>query len=365
MNGVLQDLKTKQDLAGYLHACTFIPALPTFLRAIRRGHIQSWPGLTPALITKHLFKSLATSKGHLRSEQKNIQSTKIAKYLPLGTSLDASPSQDANNKHFHVVFATIVTTAEQRKSYSDQTGKFPVQSSRGYNYTMILYDNDSNAILSCPLKTRQASEIIKAWTKLFERLKYNGYAPELHILDKECSNDLKKAFTKNDVEFQRVPPHSHRRNAAERAIQTWKNHFCAGISTYDPKFPLTEWDLLMVQADIMLNLLRSSRGQPKLSAYACLNGNFDFNQSPLAPPWRPQEHASWSTPRRTNDTTWLPTASTAGTSGHLWNTTDVTSVIFQVPSASATLSPSTSSHTASPFPRQQRMNTSDKWHQIS
>ena len=122
VNGVLQDLKTKQDLAGYLHACTFIPALPTFLRAIRRGHIQSWPGLTPALITKHLFKSLATSKGHLRSEQKNIQSTKIAKYLPLGTSLDVSPSQDANNKHFHVVFATIVTTAGQRKSYSDQTG---------------------------------------------------------------------------------------------------------------------------------------------------------------------------------------------------------------------------------------------------
>jgi hypothetical protein len=40
----------------------------------------------------------------------------------------------------------------------------------------------------------------------------------------------------------------------------------------------------MPQADITLNLLRSSRRQPKLSAYACLNGNFDFNQSPLAPP---------------------------------------------------------------------------------
>jgi hypothetical protein len=40
----------------------------------------------------------------------------------------------------------------------------------------------------------------------------------------------------------------------------------------------------MPQADITLNLLRSSRRQPKLSTYACLNGNFDFNQSPLAPP---------------------------------------------------------------------------------
>jgi hypothetical protein len=40
----------------------------------------------------------------------------------------------------------------------------------------------------------------------------------------------------------------------------------------------------MPQADITLNLLRSSRRQPNLSAYACLNGNFDFNRSPLASP---------------------------------------------------------------------------------
>jgi hypothetical protein len=40
----------------------------------------------------------------------------------------------------------------------------------------------------------------------------------------------------------------------------------------------------MPQADVTRNLLRSSRRQPKLTAYACLNGNFDFNQSPLAQP---------------------------------------------------------------------------------
>ena len=27
--------------------------------------------------------------------------------------------------------------------------------------------------------------------------------------------------------------------------QTWKNHFCSGLATCDPKFTLTEWDLLM------------------------------------------------------------------------------------------------------------------------
>jgi hypothetical protein len=108
--------------------------------------------------------------------------------------------------------------------------------------------------------------------------------PKLHMLDNECSHELKKASKKYNVAFQLIPPHIHRANAAKRVIQTWKNHFCSGLATCDPKFPLTEWDLLMPQADITLNLLRSSRRQPKLSAHACLFGNFDFNKTPLAPP---------------------------------------------------------------------------------
>jgi hypothetical protein len=142
----------------------------------------------------------------------------------------------------------------------------------------------THAILSTPLKSRQASELTAAWTKLYQKLQDNGHAPTLHMLDNECSDELKKAFKKHGVDYQRVPPHSHRRNAAERAIQTWKNHFCSGLATCDPKFPITEWDLPPPQADLTLNLLRSSQRQPKLSAHACLNGNYDFNKSPLAPP---------------------------------------------------------------------------------
>jgi hypothetical protein len=96
--------------------------------------------------------------------------------------------------------------------------------------------------------------------------------------------ELKQAFKKHNVAFQLVPPHLHRTNAAERAIQTWKNNFCSGLATCNPKFPLTKWDLLMPQADITLNLLCSSWRQPKLSAHASLFGNFNFNKTPLAPP---------------------------------------------------------------------------------
>ena len=76
----------------------------------------------------------------------------------------------------------------------------------------------------------------------------------------------------------------HRRNAAERAIQTCKDHFLVCLANVDPEFPITEWDRLLPQASITLNLLRNSRMNPKLSAYAYLFGNFDFNATPLAPP---------------------------------------------------------------------------------
>ena len=279
---------TQQDLAGFYHGTAFSPIPSTFLRAIKKGHFATWPGLTPSLITKHLLKSMATSKGHMRLQQKHINSTKttIEEDVPDAVSLDMDPIQEPQNARTHEVHAALICidNKEFARSYSDQTGKFPVQSTRGNNYIFILYDYDSNAILSTPLSSRQASKITTAWTTCHNLLKSNGYEPVLHILDNECSNSLKDAFKKHSIAFQRVPPHTHRRNAAERAIQTWKNHFISGLASCDPNFPLAEWDRLLPQCDITLNHLRSSRRQPKLSAHACISGIFDFNATPMAVP---------------------------------------------------------------------------------
>ena len=81
-----------------------------------------------------------------------------------------------------------------------------------------------------------------------------------------------------------VPPHIHRCNSAEHVIQTFKNHFIAGLSSTDPNFPLSNWCRLLPQAELTLNLLRPSRLNLKLSAYAQLKGAFDFIRTPLAPP---------------------------------------------------------------------------------
>ena len=93
---------------------------------------------------------------------------------------------------------------------------------------------------------------------------------------------LKKRFLKNNITYQAVPPHTHRANAAERAIQTFKSHFLSGLATCDPDFPIAEWDCLLQQCKMTLNLMRTSRCNPKLSAHTYLEGVHDYNKSPLA-----------------------------------------------------------------------------------
>ena len=68
----------------------------------------------------------------------------------------------------------------------------------------------------------------------------------------------------------------------------------------DPQFPIREWDWLIPQAELTLNLLCTSRINPTLSAWAYLFGNHDFNRIPLAPPGtkiiihsKPGERGSW------------------------------------------------------------------------
>jgi hypothetical protein len=95
---------------------------------------------------------------------------------------------------------------------------------------------------------------------------------------------LKHVFTANDVEYQLVTPHCHRRNAAERAIKTFKEHFVAGLSSVDPTFPLHLRDILLPQAEITLNLLQTLRLHPQLSAASLFYGLVDYNKKAFAPP---------------------------------------------------------------------------------
>ena len=95
---------------------------------------------------------------------------------------------------------------------------------------------------------------------------------------------MKDFYTNDGVTYQLVPPGMHLCNAAERCIRTFKNHFVSGLSSTNNQFPLHLWDRLLPQATITLNMLRSSRRNPKMSAYMALEGAFDYNKTPIAPP---------------------------------------------------------------------------------
>ncbi len=96
------------------------------------------------------------------------------------------------------------------------------------------------------------------------------------------SAELKTEVAKNCT-IQLVPPDNHRRNLAERAIQTFKNHFKAILAGVDDSFPMRLWGKLLPQTVLMLNLLRQSNVAPTVSAYQYVHGNFDYNKMPLAP----------------------------------------------------------------------------------
>ena len=85
------------------------------------------------------------------------------------------------------------------------------------------------------------------------------------------------------MNIQLVELHNHRVNAAEKAIQTFNNHFIVGLSTCNASFPLLLWNKILLQAQYFLNMLRTSRVHPKLSTYSVLEGIHDFNRHPWDP----------------------------------------------------------------------------------
>jgi hypothetical protein len=129
-----------------------------------------------------------------------------------------------------------------------------------------------------PMKTRSAQSILGTYNTVHSKLCHTGLKPQLERLDNECSAALKEFMKNETIDYQLVPPGTHRCNAAERAIRTFKkNHFIAGLCSVDKDFPLHLWDRLVEEAVITLNLLRGSRVNPRLSTLVQFHGNFDLN----------------------------------------------------------------------------------------
>ena len=239
---------TPADLVAFAHAAMFSPVVSTMAEAMRHGYLSPFAGLTLARLQQHPPQSIAMHKGHMDQDRMNTRSTKKApgkeEPFPAATE-DETPTQ--------ACYTALMEPTGQ--TYIDLTGKFVAASSMGNNYILIIYDYDSNAILAIPLKNRRAESILQAYKTGHAHLCAAGCKPKLQRLDNEASQALQEFLTNENVDFQLVLPHLHHRNAAEWAIQTFKNHFIAGLCSTDKDFPIHLWDRLVPQVELMLNLL--------------------------------------------------------------------------------------------------------------
>ena len=64
------------ELAQYLHACAWLPAMLTFQEGINNGNFITWPGIEEVNFQKLLGSPLSTVMGHLYQEKNYNQQNK-------------------------------------------------------------------------------------------------------------------------------------------------------------------------------------------------------------------------------------------------------------------------------------------------
>jgi hypothetical protein len=189
--------KNKIQLIDFLHRACFSPPISTWTKAIDNNFFTTWPGLTSDAVRKFLPKSLATAKGHLKTSPKHLRSTtKVSSpstVTPPSTVMTTPPSPPELPVRTHFVYPIVIDITG--KIFSDQTGCFPVTSSRGHKYIMIVYDYHSTAILAEPLKNRSEGELVRAISRIHAYLTAHGLKPQLQKLENECPAALmRKVF---------------------------------------------------------------------------------------------------------------------------------------------------------------------------
>jgi hypothetical protein len=168
------ELRYTGALIHYLHKALFSPTKAAMLQAVKDGHLITWPGLTENAINKHLKLTPATAMGHMNQRRLNIRSTSKA-----STEKQQPPDTDLGTKT-HLLYAVVV---DQGQLYTDLMGKFPVRSSKENSYVMVCYIYDCNNIKVVPMKSRSASDWVKAYDSIHQELSVKGFKPKLQTLD--------------------------------------------------------------------------------------------------------------------------------------------------------------------------------------
>jgi hypothetical protein len=113
----------------------FSPTKAALIKAVKQGHLATWSGLTEDAINKHLKLTLATAMGHTNQERQNISYT--SKEVAITSDLEDTTVTPAGNRDkTHFVYVAVI---DQGQLYTDLTGIFLQQSSKGNRYVMMVY----------------------------------------------------------------------------------------------------------------------------------------------------------------------------------------------------------------------------------
>jgi hypothetical protein len=239
-------------MVKYLHAAGGFPTEDTWYKAVKAGNFITWPGLTPEAVRKHFPESDETQQGHMKKQHQGVRSTRTKpaenKDVPI------NPEARTRSRKMKDVYIKIHNFS--KTAHTDQTRRYPATSSRGNQYIMVLVEVNGNYINAEPMKNKTEGLMIKAYLALWAWLTASGAVkPTTHFLNNEALAAYKAEIKKNCT-IQLVPPDNHRRNLAEQAIQTFKNHFKSVTAGVDKNFPMRLWDRLLPQTVLTLNLLR-------------------------------------------------------------------------------------------------------------
>ena len=108
--------------------------------------------------------------------------------------------------------------------------------------------------------------MIEARRRGLNRMKHQGITPAHQFLDNKISQTYKDEIRESGMSYQLVLSDDHRRNIAERSIQTWNKHFVGVLIGTAATFPLHIWCQATPQAERQLMLLSMSNVNTKISS---------------------------------------------------------------------------------------------------
>lgn len=185
----------------------------------KQNHLATWSHANSTNIRQHIRAPTPTILGHLDHQRKNKLSTKLKPLTKLETELDIKPIS-ATSKCNKVC---INIYEEIGRMHTDQTGKFPIKLTQGYQHLLIAYVYDTNTILCRKLKRKDAEELQVTCDDLHKCLTARGYKPIFYQIDNEIAKSTQELLGQTfGAMVKIVPPTLPQKKCCRASHPHWK-----------------------------------------------------------------------------------------------------------------------------------------------